>query len=138
MCGCAVEVEVVFLHILAMIAFVARQSEQTLLEHRITLIPQRQREANELVTIRDARQSILVPAVSSGTGVIVREILPGVSVRAVIFADGAPCAFAEVRSPPLPMLLARRRFRQSGFFLRHADSPALSILSRHANPSENL
>jgi hypothetical protein len=32
------------------------------------------------VTIRDARQSILIPTVSSGTGMIVREILPGVSV----------------------------------------------------------
>src|ERR1700746_1839319 len=91
-----------------------------------------------MIPIRDARQSIFVPTVCSGTGMIVGEIFPGVSVRAVVFAHRSPCAFAEVWPPALPMLLARCRFRQSDFFLRHADSPALSILSRHATSSENV
>ena len=102
----AVQVEVVFLHVLAVIAFVARQSEQTLFEDGIALIPQREGKADQLMAIRDARKSVFVPAVRSGTGVIVREIFPGVSVRAVIFANRAPCAFAEVGTPALPMLLA--------------------------------
>src|ERR1700751_968478 len=67
----AVEVEGVFLNVLAVVAFVSCQSKQTLFEDRITLIPQRRRKKNNWATTGDTRQSILVPTVSSGTGMIV-------------------------------------------------------------------
>ena len=40
-CRSAVEIEVIFLYVLAVIALVASQAEQTFLEKGITLIPQR-------------------------------------------------------------------------------------------------
>ena len=39
--------------------------------------------------------------------------------RAVVLAHGSPLAFAEVRSPALPVDFALLRFQQSFFFARH-------------------
>ena len=108
--GRRVEVEVVFLHVLAVIALVAGQAEDPFFQDGIALVPQRQGETDHLVAVADAGQSIFVPAVGAGTGVVVREIFPGVSVRAVVFAHGAPGALAEVGPPALPVLPARSGF----------------------------
>jgi hypothetical protein len=50
-----------------------------------------------------------------------REIFPGVPLRAVILADGAPLAFAEIRPPTFPMDGALFRFLQPLFFSRERD-----------------
>ena len=47
----AVEVEVVLLHILAMIALVVREPEQALLQDRVALVPQRQRKTKPLLVV---------------------------------------------------------------------------------------
>ena len=61
----AVEVEVVFLDILAVIAFAVGQPEQAFLENRILAVPQRQREAKPLLVVGDAGQTILAPAIGT-------------------------------------------------------------------------
>src|SRR5215475_1490045 len=50
---------------------------------------------------------------------IMREVLPCSSVRAVILPDGSPGTFAEIGSPSLPMFGTRRGFGEAKFFLRH-------------------
>src|SRR6202140_3828148 len=50
---------------------------------------------------------------------VVRQVFPGIPVRAVVFTHGAPCTFAEVGPPALPVLLACARFDQSNFFFCH-------------------
>jgi hypothetical protein len=101
-----VEVEVVLLDVLAVVAFVRREAEEALLEDGIALVPEREAEADALVAIRDAGQAILVPAVRALPRMVVREVLPGVAVRAVVLADGAPGALAQIGAPPLPMRAA--------------------------------
>src|ERR1700733_15454727 len=49
---------------------------------------------------------------------IVWQVFPGVPVRAVVFPHSAPCAFAEVGSPTLPVLFARGRLGQSKLLFR--------------------
>ena len=93
--GRAVEVEVVFLDVLAVIALVAGEAEEAFFQDRIALVPQRDRETDRLVTVADAGQAVFVPAIGARAGVIVREIFPGGAVRAVVFAHRAPGAFAE-------------------------------------------
>src|ERR1051325_4494927 len=117
----AIEVKVVFLDVLAMIAFASSQSEQALFQDRIASIPQCQSEAQFLVSIADAEQPIFIPSISARAGVIVRKVIPRFAVRAVVFADGSPGAIADVRSPAFPVLRAVGGFVQAQLFFRHDD-----------------
>src|SRR5262249_7424658 len=76
-------------------------------------------ETDVLVPVADAGDSVFVPSVSTRPGVIVRQILPGIAGRTVVFPDGAPGSFAEVGPPPLPMGTLVARFFESQVFFRH-------------------
>ena len=114
--GVRVEIEVVFLHVLAVIAFVAGQAEDPFFQDRIAPVPQRQGKADRLVTIADAGDAVFVPAIGARTGMIVRKVIPRRAARAVVFAHRAPGTFAQIRSPALPMFGSLTRFFQSLFF----------------------
>ena len=73
-----VEIEVILFDIFAMIALVAGQPKQAFLEDRIPAIPEGEGEADELMPIADASDTILAPAIGLGTGLIVGKIVPGV------------------------------------------------------------
>src|SRR6185503_9480521 len=66
------------------------------------LVPQRQREAQPLLVVREPREPVLAPAVGAGSGLVVGEVVPGVAVVAVVLADRAPLPLAEVGPPLLP------------------------------------
>src|SRR5215467_2551926 len=102
----AVEIEIALLDILSMVAFVAGQTKEPFLKNGIAPVPQGHCKADVLMTVADARDSILVPAVRPRSRVVMREVLPGVAIWAVVLANGAPGTLAEVRTPTLPM----RRF----------------------------
>ena len=106
MSGSRVEVEVVFLDVLAVIPLVAAQAEEALLQDRIATVPQGQREAHQFVAIREAREAVFAPAIGSRARVVVREVLPGCPVRAVVFTNRAPLSLAQVGPPALPVSLA--------------------------------
>ena len=88
-----IQVEVVLLHVLPVISLAVGQTEQPFLEDRILAVPQRNREAEQLLLIGDPGESVFAPAISSRARLIVAELIPGVARRAVIFADGSPLAF---------------------------------------------
>ena len=71
-----VEVEVVLLHVLAVIALRAREPEVALLQDGVALVPQRHREAEPLVIVRDAEDAVLAPAIRPRARVVVREGRP--------------------------------------------------------------
>src|SRR5580704_14357084 len=104
-----------------MVAFVSSQAEDPFLENRITLIPQSDGKANHLSAIADPGQAVFVPAIGTGTGMVVWQVFPGVAERAVVLTHRAPCTFAEIGSPTLPVFFARARFGQSNFFFCHED-----------------
>ena len=107
--GVRVEVEVVFLYVLAVIALVAGQAENPFLQNGIALVPQRQRETDQLPPVADAGQAVFIPAVGSRAGVVVWQIVPCVAVGAVVFAHRTPGALAEVGPPTFPVFPARAR-----------------------------
>ena len=111
-----VQVEVAFLAVLAVIAFVAGEAEEPLFQDRIASVPQRDREADLLMTVRNARDPVFVPAVGFRAGVIVRDVFPGSAVLAIVLADSSPGALAEIGSPALPMRLAVAGFFESLMF----------------------
>ncbi len=112
-----VEVVVVLLHILGVVALVAGETEEALLENRILAVPERKREAQPLVIVAETGDAVLAPSIRLRPGMIVRQVLPSGSVRAVVFAHRAPGALGQIGSPTPPMGLApRRRFEAFPFF----------------------
>ena len=115
--------EVILLHILAMIAFVACQAEETFLEDRIGLVPKGKTETDELMAVTNRRQAILIPAIGARPSVVVRKIFPGLSGRAVVLAHRTPRAITDVGTPALPMRFACPGFFETFFFGVHSFSP---------------
>jgi hypothetical protein len=58
-----VEIEVVILHILAVIALAAGQTESSLFEYRVFAIPECQRKAKILMPVGNPGQSIFIPSI---------------------------------------------------------------------------
>ncbi len=114
--GRVVQIEVGFLHVLAVVAFRPAQAKQSLLQDGVALVPQGQGQTEVLVIVANPGQPIFVPAVDAAASVVVGEIAPGLSVVAVILAHRAPGAFAEIRPPALPGDRAAVRLGQAAMF----------------------
>src|SRR5215472_2147948 len=99
--GGAVQVVIIFLDVFSVIGLAVGQAERPLLEDRILAVPQRQRKTQPLVIVAETGEAVLAPVISARAGLVVAEIVPGVTIAAVVLADGAPLALTEVR-PPLP------------------------------------
>jgi hypothetical protein len=112
----AVEVEVVFFDVLAVIAFAIGQPEETLLEDRVFPVPEGERKTESLFLVRDAPETILAPAIGPRASMIVGEEIPGVTPRAIVLADGSPLTFAQVRAPLLPSLFVLASFFEAEMF----------------------
>src|SRR5213076_994863 len=63
------------------------------------------------------QQAVFAPAVGPTPGLVVREVLPAIPVRGVVFPHGAPLALGQVRAPELPGLLPLCGLVQAGGFL---------------------
>ena len=114
-----IEIEVVLLDVLAVVALTVGQAEEALLEDRVLAVPQGQRQAQALLVVADAGQAVLAPAVGPAAGVVMGERAPGVAVGAVVFADGALLAFAQVRPPLLPRPMTLAVLFQPPFLFAH-------------------
>src|SRR6266511_704103 len=101
-----IEVEVVFLDVLAAIALRAGQPERALLEERITSVPQCQCQAQKLVLVGNAAEAVLAPAIGARAGLVMRQEIPGIAIGAVVLAHSTPGPFREIRAPEAPILLA--------------------------------
>src|ERR1700761_8185151 len=90
----AIEIEVVLLDILTVVAFAICQAKQALLKDRILPIPQRQRKAEPLLVIADPAESVFAPSIGPRTGLIMRQVIPRITIRAVILSNRSPLPFA--------------------------------------------
>jgi hypothetical protein len=122
-----VEVEVVLLHVLAVIAFAVRETEETLLEDRILPVPEREPEAQELPVVGDPRKAVFAPTVRARPGLIVAEVGPRIARGAVVLADGAPLTLAQVRSPLAPGHACLPGLLEPSVFRR-------AVVGRHVRP----
>ena len=103
MAGHGVEIPPIFLDILTVVPLRTSQPESALLQYRVTAVPQRQPQAQALLDVAEAGQAILAPPVGAGTCMVMRQVAPGLTVRAVVLADRAPLALAHVRPPQVPV-----------------------------------
>src|ERR1039458_4342090 len=100
--GEIVKVEPVLLRILAVISFIAGEPEHALFENGIAAVPECQSEYEQLIAVADPRNAVLAPAIGLAARLIVRQEIPGVSIRAIVLAYGSPGPVADVRSPLAP------------------------------------
>ena len=85
-----------------MVSLAVGQPEQALFEDRVLPVPERQGEAEMLRLVADAPEAVFSPAIGSGAGLVMAEVIPGIAVVAVILAYPAPLALAQLRAPFLP------------------------------------
>src|SRR5215472_2040101 len=149
--GSRIEIEIALLHILAVIALIPGEAKQAFLEDGIAPVPERHRETHQLVAVADSSDAVFAPAICARARMVVREVFPRRAVQAVIFANRAPLALGEVRSPALPILLVRASFFEAAVFGSryswHGAMPlkrkalamvAFSVLKRRAPKNQSL
>ena len=100
-----VEVKITFFDILAVVTLAVGQSEQALLEDGILAIPKSGSKTEAALAVAPSEKAIFAPPVNAAARVVVRKIVPGVSVSGVVFANRSPLAFRQVRAPALPVPL---------------------------------
>jgi hypothetical protein len=88
--GGVVDVEVILLHVLAVVPLEWVDAEKPFLEVRVRFVPEGRREAEQLKPVADAGDAILAPAIGLGPRQPIWEISPGVAIRRIIFPDGTP------------------------------------------------
>jgi hypothetical protein len=120
-----VEIVVNLFDVLSVIALFTRQAEESLFENRVFAIPQGDGEAEKLVVVADAKNAIFGPPVRTRPRVLVREVVPSITVRAVILPNGAPGALSQIRTEAAPVFLPRLGFGQSSAFRSQAAQATL-------------
>jgi hypothetical protein len=103
MAGRAIKIKVVFFNVLSVISLLAGQSKRAFLQEGISSIPQGQCETEILVAIADSTETVFAPAISTGTGMLVREIAPGFTVGTVVLSHSSPSTLGEKGPPTVPM-----------------------------------
>ena len=126
----AVEVEVVLLDVLAVVPLAVGQAEEALLEDGVLAVPQGQGEAEPLLVVGEAGEPVLAPAVGPRARLIVREVVPGVAVFAIVLAHRSPLTLAQVGTPLSPGDPSLARLGQAPLLrrvdcCRHRIPPAL-------------
>src|SRR5215471_14047444 len=116
----AIQIKIVILDVLTVIGLAVGQAEHPFLEDRVLAVPQGQRKAQSLLVVADPGEAVLAPVIGARASLIVAEIVPRIPVLAVILADGAPLAFAEVGSPLPPRHTFFPRLLQPGCFGGHS------------------
>jgi hypothetical protein len=137
-----VEVEVVLLHVLAVVPLGVGEAEQPLLEDGVLPVPEGEGEAEALLVVRDPGEAVLAPPVGARARLVVRDVSPGVAGVAVVLAHRAPLALGQVRPPATPRDSALARLRQARLLRRQPSlgwhGPPHRVPSRtHRSQSES-
>jgi hypothetical protein len=101
-----VEVVIKLLDIFTVVTFRSGKTKEPFFQDRIATIPESKGKAEALVVVTNAKQPVFTPAVGAGTGVIVRQVIPGIAVFGIVLPNGAPGTFGQIGTPATPMLFA--------------------------------
>ena len=101
-CRRAVEIEIVFFDIFAMVCLAVRQAKHAFFEDGVFPVPQRKRKAQLLLVIADASKTIFAPVIGAGSGLVMAEVVPGITILAIVLANRTPLPLAKVGAPLPP------------------------------------
>ena len=85
-----VAVPPILLGVFAVVALRTRQSEHPLLEVRVTAVPQCEAHTQVLPEGGDTRHAVFVPPIGARHRVVVREVVPGITVSGIVLAHRSP------------------------------------------------
>src|SRR5271156_30580 len=103
--GRAVEIEVVFLDVFAVVGLAVRQTERSFFEDGVFAIPQGYAETQQLLVIADPGEAILAPVIGARSRLVMGKVVPCIPIGTVVLADRAPLPLAKIRSPFSPRCL---------------------------------
>src|SRR6266571_907894 len=109
----AVEVEIIFFDVLAVVALAVGQTEESLLQNGVFPVPEGERKTDPLLVVADACHAILAPTIGAGSCLIVSKKIPGVTVIAVILPNSSPLPFGQVGAPEFPCRRAVTRLLET-------------------------
>src|SRR5690606_5948866 len=93
------------LNIFAMVALVVGESKQTLFQDSILTVPKCRRQAQYFPSVTKPRNALFAPSVGITSGFIMVYKLPRRTVFTIIFANGAPLPFSQIRTPFFPVFI---------------------------------
>ena len=132
-----VEVPPVLLRVLAVVALIAGEAEDPLLQDRVAAVPERESETEPLLDVAEAGEPVLAPAVRARPRVVVRQVLPRGAARAVVLAHRAPLALADVRAPEVPVARLAQAVLEPAEALHAFALDAHRILSSRWSPTRS-
>src|SRR5262249_18840269 len=88
--GKVVEIVIELFHVFSVVSFLIAKTKEPLLQDRVFPIPEAYGKTEVLKKIGDAPKPVLSPMIGSAMRMIVREIMPRIAIRAIIFPDRAP------------------------------------------------
>src|SRR5260370_37089117 len=92
-----------------MVALGAGQPEDAFLEDGVGAVPEGERQAEDLRSVADPAEAVLTPPKGSGASVVVRHVIPGVAMLAVVLTNRAPGPLAQARTPGLQSGIRSRK-----------------------------
>ena len=118
-CGRTVEVKVVFLNVLTVVALAVGEAKHTFFKNGVLAVPQGDAETKQLLIVADPCKPILAPVIGTRSRLVMREVVPGIAVLAIILADRTPLPLAQVRTPLFPGSFACASLLKSDVFDCH-------------------
>src|ERR1700722_10600829 len=94
----------------------------------VVAIPERQCEAESAFAVGDTHEPIFSPSVRPAARMFMGKVIPRIASLGIIFANGGPLSFGEVRTPPFPVFLSGSIFLQTLKFFVHIPSRSPSAV----------
>src|SRR5208337_3154032 len=98
--GSIVKIKPILLNVLSVIALRVGEAEHPFLQDRIASIPEDKPEHQQLIAVADPGNGVFAPAIGFAACLVVSQVVPGITVGAVVLAHGSPGALAYI-GPPL-------------------------------------
>jgi hypothetical protein len=85
-----VEIVIELFYILPMVSFLIAKTKEPLLQDGVFPVPKANGETKVLKKVGDTPKPVLSPMIGPAMRMIIREIMPCIAIRAIIFPDRSP------------------------------------------------
>src|SRR5579884_4025370 len=133
MSGGVIKIVIIFFDILAVIALLSVEAEESLFQNGIVSVPEGRSEADILVAVTEAGDAVFPPAVGSGARMVVRKVIPGCAIGAIVLTHRSPLPLAHIRPPAFPVDDPPPILFQSIMFSSHMSALLTTLLNDSAN-----
>src|SRR4029434_4654903 len=82
----AVKIEVILLYVFSVVPFAVGEPEESFLDDGIGAVPERECKTQPLLVVADASDAVFTPFVGARPCLVVREIVPGIAIRAIVLS----------------------------------------------------